>query len=251
MACLKHGGRLKEATVDGTTQSFIYSGTYEEMYELHSLSEIGEYNVEAEGKLTSKRLNQEEGPVWNCELIYSTSKNGDYSTSPDYSYGSKSASLRGSLLSLDLSMAAGYRTNWNYALYCAPGHSKPSWWASAKTTELSDANAQNYLWAKVGEEHSDARGKWKCIPPTKPGVESIDYATYSITESARYANRNQAGKMCAKKLNKIGTPSEDFGLGGSWKCDDATVSWTGEYWLATLTWTRAGGSSGWDKDLYE
>jgi hypothetical protein len=116
---------------------------------------------------------------------------------------------------------------------------------------ISDANAQNYIWAKVGEEHSDARGKWKCIPPTKPGVESIDYATYTITESARYANRNQAGKMCAKKLNKIGTPSEDFGLGGSWKCDDATVSWTGEYWLATLTWTRAGGSSGWDEDLYE
>ena len=57
--------------------------------------------------------------------------------------------------------------------------------------------------------------------------------------------------MVAGKLNQIGRPEEDFGMtpsGYNWKCDNATVSWNGKYWLATLTWTRSGNNKGWDPD---
>ena len=61
-----------------------------------------------------------------------------------------------------------------------------------------------------------------------------------------------AGKMVANTLNKIGKPDNDFNIkGGDWKCDDASVSYTGSYWLATLTWTLSGNDEGWDKDLYK
>ena len=105
------------------------------------------------------------------------------------------------------------------------------------------------MWARVGEEHSDARGKWRCIPPVKPGVEYREVATYTVVESARFGNSNAAGKMVKNKLNTIGKPENDFTLGGEWKCDDVSVQWAGEYWLATLTWTRAIGT--WDGDLYD
>lgn len=252
MITLRHGGRLKEATSDGTSTNCIYIGTLEEMQNFFATLEIGEWNDELEGKVKTKRIQQDDGTFWVVEVSCATSREGDYAEGPDTSYGKKSASLQGSLLSLDLSFAEGYRTCWNYALYCAPGYGKPSWWSTAKTTELSDADAQNYAWAKVGEERSDARGKWKCIAPIKPGVESIDYATYSVTESARFSNERKAGQFCNEMLNRIGSPDNTFGLKGEWKCDDAAVSWSGEYWLATLTWTRAGGAKkAWDKDLYD
>jgi hypothetical protein len=246
-AYIKHASRLREATADGFSQSFTYQGTQEEMLDIYNSSEIGVWYSEFGGKLTSRRIQQEEGPIWNCELSFASSPDGDYSDGPDYSYGRKSAQLRAGLLQLDLCMAPKYRTNWNYALYCAPGMGRPKWWSTAKTTELSDADAQNYIWAKVGEEHSDKRGKWRCIPPTKPGVESLDYPTYVVVESVRCATDKKAGNITKDMLNKIDSPDNHFGLGGKWKCDDVGVSWTGEYWLATLTWTRGQ----WDGDLYE
>ena len=245
----KYQGFLRSASSDGASISQTYQGSKSEMQELfdsHYDNEFTEY-----GRLKHRELSQDEGNLWICKFEYESIQ-GDYSEAPDYSFGKKSASLRGSLLSLDLSTATGYLTNWNYALYIAPGCKTPAFWKTAKTTELSEADAQNYIWGKVGEEHSDQRGKWRCITPTMPGVESIDYATYSITESARFSNQNAAGKFCAAKLNKIGFPEITFGIkGGNWKCDDASVSWTGEYWLATLTWTRSGGNKGWNTKLYE
>ena len=77
--------------------------------------------------------------------------------------------------------------------------------------------------------------------------------TYSITETAKFRSARSAGRMVAGKLNQIGRPEEDFGMtpsGYNWKCDDATVSWNGKYWLATLTWTRSGNNKGWDTDFY-
>ena len=246
----KYQGFLRSASSDGTTTKYTFQGPKLELQEFFDSLYIDSYSEH--GRLKSKDFSQDEGNIWLCELQYETVSNGDYSEALDYSFGKKSASLRGSLLSLDLSTAANYLTNWNYALYIAPGCKIPAFWKTAKNTELSEADAQNYVWGKVGEEHSDKRGRWRCIFPRKPGVESIDYATYSITESTRFSNQNSAGKFCAGKLNKIGFPEVTFGIkGGNWKCDDASVSWTGEYWLATLTWTKSGGNKGWDQSLYE
>ena len=71
-------------------------------------------------------------------------------------------------------------------------------------------------------------------------------------DTAKFRSAKQAGQMVANALNRIGSPNNNFGIsGGNWKCDDATVSWDGKRWLATLTWTRSGDESGWDTDLYE
>ena len=60
------------------------------------------------------------------------------------------------------------------------------------------------------------------------------------------------GKMAAGSLNRLGTPSNTFGIaGGNWKCDDAEVRWDGKCWVARLTWTHSGGRQSWDGDLYD
>ncbi len=38
--------------------------------------------------------------------------------------------------------------------------------------------------------------------------------------------------------------------GGNWKCDRATVRYSGA-WLASLTWTMSYDTSGWDTDFYD
>lgn len=132
-------------------------------------------------------------------------------------------------------------------------NSVPAWWASARDTVLSHSDSQSYAWIKTpGELPNDQKGRWHILRgPVKPGYESYDIATYSVTETARFRSAATAGKMVANKLNKIGSPENDFGISdGNWKCDDATVSFNGSDWLATLTWTLSGNSLGWDKELY-
>ena len=88
--------------------------------------------------------------------------------------------------------------------------------------------------------------------PKKPGRNTYDLATYSVTETAKFTSPEAAGRMVANKLNRIGKPDEDFGItGGDWKCDDATVSYHDRAWFATLTWTRSGDADGWDKEIYK
>lgn len=80
---------------------------------------------------------------------------------------------------------------------------------------------------------------------------SYDVATYQVTESAKFPSPARAGKMIAGRLNKISSPDQTFGIaGGNWKCDSASVSWNGKYWIATLSYTKSGDDKGWDADLY-
>ncbi len=60
----------------------------------------------------------------------------------------------------------------------------------------------------------------------------------------------QFGNYVRSKLNKITSPHHTFGSNLEWKCDDAEVSKSGKAWIASLTYTSAGNSRGWDKDLY-
>ena len=159
------------------------------------------------------------------------------------------------MLSMPLETREGYRACWNYYLAAAPGVSNvPSWWETKTDTVLDFKDAQSYVWIKTpGELPTDQKGRWRILKnPMKPGIETYDLATYSVTESARFRSSSAAGKMVANTLNKIGKPSNDFNIkGGDWKCDDASVSYTGSYWLATLTWTLSGNDEGWDQDLYK
>lgn len=250
---IKHQSRVKSQNGDGLSTTIVYQGGQAEMLEqqsAHPIDEAGEY-----GRLKSSRVYQESPKIWCCELQYESNGSGDYSSPPSKAYGKKTAQLKGAMLSMPLESHADYRTCWNYYLAAAPGIKEvPPWWQTASDTVISEGDAQKYRWVKSpGECPGDKKGLWRTIKdPVKPGVSSYDTATYTITESARFGTAKAAGRMVANTLNKVGMPNEVFGItGGDWKCDDAGVSWSGKYWLATMTWTRSGGAEGWDKDLYQ
>lgn len=250
---IKHQSRVKSQTGDGLTTTIVYQGGQAEMLEqqsAHPVDEAGEY-----GRLKSSRVYQDSPRIWCCELQYESDGGGDYSSPPAKGYGKKSAQLKGSMLSMPLESHPDYRTNWNYYLAAAPGVSAvPSWWETARKTNISEGEAQKYRWVKTpGECPGDKKGLWRPLcDPVKPGVNGYDKATYSITESARFGTARAAGRMVANTLNRIGSPGETFGImEGNWKCDDASVSWNGKHWVATMTWTRSGNDKGWDKDLYK
>jgi len=250
---IKHQSRVKSQNGDGLSTMIVYQGGQGEMLELqnaHPIDEGGEF-----GRLKSSRVYQDSPKIWCCELLYESSGGGEYSSPPGKGYGKKSAQLKGSMLSMPLESHPDYRTCWNYYLAGSPGTSEvPEWWETAENTVISEAEAQKFRWVRSpGECPCDKKGMWHTLKdPVKPGVSSYDAATYSITESARFGTAKAAGRMIANTLNKIGMPNETFGItGGNWKCDDAGVSWSGKYWVATMTWTRSGNDEGWDKDLYE
>lgn len=252
MSIVKYQSRVKEQDSNGCISTLIYLGKQEEALSIQANHPIGEQGDA--GRLKSNRVYQESPNLWACELRYESDVNGQYATAPNTAYGKKSAQLKGSMLSMPLESHPDYRTCWNYYLAASPGTSAvPSWWATAKDTTLSNTDAQKYRWVKSPSEcPMDKKGLWRIIKaPEMPGVESYDVATYSITESARFGSPTSAGNFVSNRLNKIGSPSTTFSIsGGTWKCDDASVSWSGKYWLATLTWTKSGNDKGWNTKLY-
>ena len=254
-AYLKHLGRRKEWTRDGEAAVYTYEGTEAEIDALIAQHTIGE--VVNDGALVSMTKSQIGGTLWNAELRYEISGGGGGSaTPPSNAWGSKSATLRGSVLAIPLANHSKYRANWDHYLAAAPGtpDTPPNWWATADSVALSEALSLSYAWiGSPGELPSGPTGRWRLLKtPTKPGYTTYDVATYSITETAKYKTATAAGNAIAGKLNHVGSPSEKFGIsGGNWKCDDASVQWDGKRWLGTTTWTRSGDNKGWDKDLYD
>jgi len=250
---VKYQSRVREMTADGETSTVTYYGSREEMetlYRAHYPNEAGE-----DGRLKTLRLYQASGDVWEVELRYERHQGGVSAKAPDTSFGRKSAQLQGGMLNVALEIKSNYKANWNHYLAASPkvgSNTAPAWWATATDTVLDLAQSAQYRWVKSpGECPVDSDGKWRIIKEKTKKSENFDVATYSITESARFGSAAAAGRMVADYLNRIGSPSETFGItGGDWKCDNATVAWTGKYWLATLTWTRSGDDQGWDRDLY-
>jgi len=249
---VKFQSRVTERTEDGITATVIWNGSRAEMLALMAATPVGT-NTD-DGQLKSVRVNQESPLIWHCEQKFTLAADGELTEKPDTAYGKKSAQLKGSMLSMPLETHKNYRAKWNYYLAAAPGESSvPSWWESAKDTVLNHSDSQKYAWIKTpGELPNDKKGRWHILKdPVKPGYETYDVATYSVTETARFRSANAAGKMVANVLNKIGAPENAFGIrSGNWKCDDASVSYNGKDWLATLTWTLSGNEEGWDKELY-
>ncbi|MBQ7694557.1 MAG: hypothetical protein IJI85_10300 [Clostridia bacterium] len=253
MVTLKYQGQNYEQTTGGKTVTLGYTGTLEEILAFAAEEEVGTYNTEY-GVLVNERHWQDGGNIWACEKKYSQDRNGNGKEPPNILFGKKSATSRGSVLALPIEACPKYLTNWNHYLFAAPGVTAiPAWWATEKTAIMSSEDAQKYAWGKsLGDCPVDSSGRWHVIKdPVKPGQTNWDVATYSVTETAKFANAKAAGKMQTNTLNKIGFPSETFGnSGGNWKCDDCTVQWQGDAWYATLTWTKSGDNNGWDTDLY-
>ena len=263
MANVKLQGRETEITRGGKVEIWRYQGTRAEMEMLASGGSVGSGGVVSSGGIIfgsgtiigprrSARVSQVSPNIWECAIREETGADGNSSEPPDTSWGKKSCQLHGGMLSRPLEACSGYRTKWNHYLFAKDGVTAiPAWYETASGgATIADSGAKmNYAW---GKSVSDCPEGFKAIAdPTKPGEESFDTAVYTVTETARFRTASAAGAMVAAKLNKIGTPMEDFGLtGGNWKCDDAEVSWNGKYWLARLTWTRSGDDRGWDPDLY-
>ena len=258
MSSIKHQGRSMERTSASTVFSLTYQGSKEEMDALAAARNIYESGGESLGGAILRTVNvhQGEGHLWECELTYETA-GGQSITPPDRAFGVRLTVLHGAVLSRPLEGHPDYLAQWNHFLFASPAVSSdtPPLWADNATDVLIDAeNADKYAWGRnVGDCPSDARGRWRVVmEPIKPGVDSYDIATYTITETIRCGTHATAGAFVVGKLNKIGAPHSTLGVtGGNWKCDDAEVSWQGKYWIARLTWTRSGDNDGWDTDLYE
>ena len=248
---IKYNSRRTERTDRGLSTTVCWAGSRSEI-ETFAAAErpgaAGEY-----GTLESVLVSQDAGGTWCCERRYLADQNGELpAVKPSTEYGKKSASLRGSMLSMPLESNPEYLTCWDHYLAAAPGVTAiPEWWETAKDPIIVEN--QKYAWIKsLGETPVTSGAKWKILKkPVKPGLSNYDLAVYSVTETARFRTPEAAGRMVAGNLNRIGSPEETFGItGGDWKCDDATVSYRDGAWFATLTWTRSGNDKGWDKDLY-
>ena len=254
-AYLKHCGKRKEWTREGVSVTYSYEGTEAEIDTLLAGHVIGEGSED--GTLAAKSKGQVGGSIWGAELRYEISGDGGGSaTPPSNAWGSKSATLRGSMLSMPLQNHPSYRAKWDHYLAAAPGVAAtiPAWWDTATTVLLSGTAEKNYRWiSDISDRPTTGGAQWQILKaPTKPGTSSYEVATYSITETAKYKTASAAGSAVAGKLNRIGSPSEKFGItGGNWKCDDASVQYDGKRWLATTTWTRSGDNRGWDAELYD
>ena len=253
MSGVKFQSRTREITKEGDQVSMVYFGSHDEMSEMLRGAVIN--RIDDEGRLKSVRLYQESPTIWCCEKRYARRDSDEFADAPSEEYGVKSATLDGGLFSRPLRQHPNYRMCWDHQLAAAPGvHEVPSWWENAATEALSVSDELKYRWQKPGDAliHT-AAGNWTILKaPIKPGVETFDWATYTITERAKFRSSRKAGKMVANALNRIDSPCTTFGIAdGDWKCDHASISWNGNCWVAQLTWTRSGDDEGWDKDLYQ
>lgn len=248
---VKLGSRSKERSDNGISSSMTMTGTKEDIELLYNSLLPGMFTEN--GKVAAVRMFQESPQIWACEIRYGSDSEGNDNDEPNTTYGKKSASLTGSMLSLPIESHPKYRVCWNHYLVAAPGmQSTPSWWASARKSQIAEND--RYAWVKdLASAPQDKSGApWRSLEdPVKPGVDTFDVAVYSITETVKCRSCNAAGALVANILNKIGAPTNRMGIiGGNWKCDNASVSWSGKAWLATLTWTRSGNAAGWDMDIY-
>ena len=255
-----YNGRSVDRDTNGISTTITYSGTKAECDTWAAAQTIGA-TYAGLGKLSTTSVSQLEGAIYSVSARYQNA-NGDSGASgsevvpPDYSFGEYSASMNCSMLSTPLEQHPNYKVCWNYFLAAADNaYPAPPWWGTA--TDPSGLDPTQYRWlSSVGElpVGEDENGHtWKIVQkPLLRGVQSYDRALYTQTESARFRKRSDAVSSIAQYANKIGTPINNPGspfVSGKWKCDNATVTWNNEYWLATLTWTYS--PDGWSSLLYD
>ena len=213
---IKYQSRAREITKEGDQVSLVYFGSHDDMLEMLQGSVIN--RIDDEGRLKSVRLYQESPNIWCCEKRYARRDSDEFADAPSEEYGVKSATLDGGLLSLPLARHPAYRTCWDHQLIAAPGVSAvPSWWAtSASEAIATESDSLKYRWQRPGDTPiRTATGTWGILKtPTKPGTETFDWATYTITERAKFRSARKAGKMVANALNKIDKPCTTFGIAG-------------------------------------
>lgn len=131
LSCLKYGLRVKyqqfqrEQTASGVKTTIVLQGSYEACKKAMEGDGSGitpEFSINHShptyGNLESMRLNQDEGPLWALELVYTTEINWlGQSTSKGSTYGKTSSELNCRMLSVPLEQHPDYEKRWNYTLY--------------------------------------------------------------------------------------------------------------------------------------
>lgn len=268
-------GRVIERDNSGITTSITYSGTKTDCQDFMEHYQIGT-SYAGLGRLVSISISQMGGSIYNVTAKYMNANGASGGggadpavEQPDYSFGEYSATIDGSMLSTPLEQHPSYLKNWNHYLI---GRCKkppettpptpptppalPTWWSTATaTTVMSAADQVNYRWVEhESETPLEDDYVWVTLEvPQMAGFQNYDRALYTETEGVRCQSYSQAIGVVGSKLNKRGTPEYTDGMSGftsgNWKCDRATISWSGEYWLATLTWTYS--PDGWNTTLYQ
>lgn len=270
-----YNGTTKERDVDGVTTIQTFTGTYTDCITYGSSYTVGSTYTTL-GVFRGYTVSQYGGDIWQVQLKFQNANGtsgagGTEVVPPNYGYGQYSATIDCSMMSTPLEIhknASGqfdYKSCWNHYLLgkfptggTAPGI--PTWWdtlgADASTGAISPipTSAQaTYQWAEYGTVPQEEGCEWVVLKsPTMAGYQSYDRCLYTLTESARYRTYALATAAIAGKANKTGTPMNNPGspfVDGNWKCDRAQVQWSGEYWLATLTWTYS--PDGWNSTLYQ
>lgn len=270
-----YNGLTKEKNVDGVMTRQTFTGTYNDCL-LQGGSFVTGQSYAGLGVFRGYVISQVGGSIWQVELTFQNANGTSGSettavTAPDYSFGIYSASIDCSMMSTPLEIhknAAGdfdYLCNWNQYLIgkYAKGDTAPSvpaWWSTLGAdpstgviSPIPQAEQQTYQWADYGTLPIEDGYEFVVLKtPTMAGYQSYDRCLYTLTESARFRTFALATAAVSGKANKTGTPTNNPGspfVDGRWKCDRATVSWSGEYWLATLTWTYS--PDGWNSTLYQ
>lgn len=251
---LKYQGQEASKNKNEYTYKQTYTGTKQEVENyIASLPAIGTKN-DTKGYLRRWTQTQEEGIFWNAEIEYGISYDSSSFSDDDQTVvGKKSAQLSVRNMQMPLESHPNYRTIWNHYLASNNGMA-PQWATDTTDVLISGEDRKHYMWIKsLGQLPMDADEQgnmWQIVVDMeKKGVEYYDMALFVVTISAKYNSASSAGSAISSNINSIVSPSEDFGLGGQWKYDQANVSYDGKSWIATSVYTRA--IDKWDKDLYE
>ena len=189
-----------------------------------------------------------ENGIAELEVLEEVNTDGESAEKPDTSYGAKTATLHGSLLSMALEQHPKYKTNWNHYLFCKDSQTKPSFWYTAKDSSLSSSDKDKYKW---GTRLSDRPDGWYIIEKTKQ-ADYFVIPTYVLEETARYRSFQEAAKAIGDKVGRRVSPETRISVksGRDWLCEDARIQYDGKNWIGTLTYTLSG-EGGWDSDLYD
>lgn len=267
---IQHGSRTRRFGNDASEASVVWQGTYEEIQAFKATKLIGEKDPDL-GTLINIKLTQGTGCIWLLQLDYKE-------VGLSIEYGDKEKEpveqqLSAKIISVPIEAHKNYKVCWNHFLIAACYFEGDNYtdkvpaWYTTKTDPYLDPmtnDGKNYKWVKNLSEAPPTTKyvQWGLVKsgnlvcrPTKPGVTSFDKALMVIREVGYHSKKSYAGWATRDMINTIVDKPllGDFSItqtGYNWKIDDIEVTYTGEQWEASRTYTMSGDSTGWDRDIY-
>lgn len=219
LSCLKYGLRVKyqnfqrDQTASGIKTTIVLQGTYDACKKAMEGNGDGiepefaiNHSHPTYGNLEQMRLSQDEGPLWNLELIYTTEINWlGISTSKGSSYGKTSSELNCRMQSMPLESNAKYRYRWNYNLYATDAHFFSSsdyaewfrndieerWKISGRYSQNMEDKLKPYAWDGSDTSQYGVYFAWAKSVNELPdfGKDSNKYSWYKVKDMLKPRSR--------------------------------------------------------------